>query len=75
MEFVEKYIRGYANVNRYKFIKDYLTILNTSKENHKLLLKKMNRDYIKQKITDYYNVKLFNLDKIRLIRRDSKELR
>jgi hypothetical protein len=67
MEFVEKYIRGYANVNRYKIIKDYLTILNNSKDNHKLVLKRLNRDYIKKKITDYYNVIFFKLVQIRLI--------
>jgi glutaredoxin-related protein len=56
MEFLEKYIRGTSDNPKYSFIKDLLTILSQSKDSFKNTLKDFNRNYIKNKITDYYNV-------------------
>ena len=56
MEFLEKYIRGYNNIPKYIFIKRILTTLNNNKDNHKLIIKDMNREYLKNKIISYYNV-------------------
>lgn len=64
MDFVDKYIKQSDKHPRYKHIKTILTTLNT-KENGKSILKVMNRDYIKNKILAYYNVK--DMDIINII--------
>lgn len=55
MEFLEKYIRNSEKKNKYGFVKKFISILST-KENGKNFIKDLNREYIKNKITNYYNV-------------------
>jgi hypothetical protein len=55
MEFLERYIHGLDKHPKYKFIKKFITVLN-SKENCRNLAKDLNRDYIKHKLISLSNV-------------------
>jgi hypothetical protein len=58
MEFLEKYIRGKNGNQKYNFVKDFLEIANEARDTtFKLNVKEVGREYIKNKITKYYEVR------------------
>jgi hypothetical protein len=56
MQFLEKYVKSSDNKPKYKFIRKMIQILN-NKENSKLHVRDLHREYVKNKIISFYNVR------------------
>jgi hypothetical protein len=60
MQFLEKYIKNSEKNPKFKFIKKMILYL-TTKENGKTLVKDLNREYIKNKLISFHNVRKINI--------------